>query len=559
MVVAWLLLDARAGLDDGRRALDRARQDATPASLTDPETAQLLDDAQAQFTRAESRLDNPVLAPLRVMPIAGRHVRAAHRLASSASGSADAASTAAADLRALTKRSTAAGPERLALLDELVGIEKDAAEMLDQLDVGSPDGLMGSLGDAVESFERERAQAVEDLGRTVAVTRAVRSMLAGPTPYLLLGANNAEMRAGSGMFLSASTLSFHDGSLGLGEVMPTAEYVLAEGAVPASGDLAANWPWIDGGRDLRNLGLTADFPQSAALAAANWAKVPEGAKVGGVLVVDVDALRGLLEVVGPVEVDGITYEADTVRGELLKQQYRRTADGNEGRDERRDRLGEVARAVFERVEEGEGDLNGLASALVDAVRRRHILIWSADEEHQAAWVAVGAAGALEPESVSIGLLNRAAQKLDPYLDTAAELVTNPKADGSTEIVLTYRITSSAPTAGPRYQVGPNIEGMVAGQHRGIVVTNLPAGATDVDLEGARPTLLGGDGPTVVVAGELDVAPGGNAEVRVTALLPPEVDQLIIEPSARIPPTRWTIDGEEFKLDVRRRVGLEAGG
>ena len=36
--------------------------------------------------------------------------------------------------------------------------------------------------------------------------------------------------------------------------------------MPASGDLAANWPWIDAGRDLRNVGLTADFPQSAALA-----------------------------------------------------------------------------------------------------------------------------------------------------------------------------------------------------------------------------------------------------------------------------------------------------
>ncbi len=68
------------------------------------------------------------------------------------------------------------------------------------------------------------------------------------------------------MFLSAATLGFDQGRLELGDVRPTQELVLPPGSVPVTGDLAANWPWLDPGRDLRNLGLTADFPQSAALA-----------------------------------------------------------------------------------------------------------------------------------------------------------------------------------------------------------------------------------------------------------------------------------------------------
>ncbi len=553
--VAWLLLDARAALTDGRAALERARADATPAVLTDPATRRRLAAAEADFARAERRLANPLLAPARVLPVVGRQVRAAHRLADRAAGTARVAEAAVADLRALTARSTAAGPGRLALLDDLDALETGTADRLAALDPGEGDGLIGPLGDAVDAFAGEQRDAVRGLRRASAVTRALRSMLVGPRPYLLLGANNAEMRAGSGMFLSAATLSFADGRLDLGDVRPTAELVLPEGSVPATGDLAANWAWIDGGRDLRNLGLTADFPQSAALAAANWAQVPGGAEVAGVLVVDVDALRGLLEVVGPVEVDGIRYTADTVRGELLVDQYRRGGDDPAARDERRDRLGDVADAVFQRIEAGDGDLDRLATALVDAVRRRHLLVWSSDLETQEAWEEVGAAGALEPDSVAVSLLNRGAEKLDPYLDTTATLTTDAGPGGTTDIDLTYRIASRAPTTGPAYQIGPNVDGLAAGGHRAIVAVDLPAGATDVTLEGAKLTLRGGDGPAQVVAGQVDVGPGATVEVSVHARLPASSTSLVIEPSARIPPTRWTIDGHEYRLDVRRRVPL----
>ena len=160
-------------------------------------------------------------------------------------------------------------------------------------------------------------------------------------------------------FLSASQVGFSRGSLELGDVRPTEQLVLPSGSVPASGDLAANWPWIESGRDFRSMGLTADFPQTGPLALANWALVKGGGPVGGVIVVDVDALRGLLRVVGPVTVDGVTYDVDTVRGELLRKQYARFDDD---REERRDQIGDVARVVFDRIEKGKFDLEELASA-----------------------------------------------------------------------------------------------------------------------------------------------------------------------------------------------------
>lgn len=553
VVAGWLLADARSSMESGRQRLEGVRAGATPSSLLEPGTGAALARAQDDFDHARSRLRSPVLTPLRVLPVAGRHLRAADRVVRSARGSAALAIVAVEDLQALADRPLPAGPGRVAALDDLADIVAATSAGLEELDPGSPDALVGPLADAVEALARERQETLRGLDHAESATRALSGVLAGPTPYLLIGANNAEMRAGSGMFLSAATLGFDQGRLELGDVRPTQELVLPPGSVPVTGDLATNWPWLDPGRDLRNLGLTADFPQSAEVAAANWAKVPGGAEVGGVIVVDVDALRALLRVVGPVEVGGVRYTADTVRGELLREQYRRFDD----RAARRDQIGEVAKEVFRRIEAGDWELDQLATALVDAVQRRHLLVWSSDPEVQEAWRTAGADGRLQDRSVAVSLVNRGAEKLDSYLDVTGRLTSSgPEQGGRVRVDLTYTVRNGAPASGPPYLIGPNIAGMEAGEHRAIVVVNLPAGTTEVTLEGARPTLEGGDGPTVVAAGELSLKRGATAVVEVSALLPAGLTQIVLEPSARVPATVWEVDGATYELDRRRtlRVG-----
>jgi hypothetical protein len=549
---AWMLLGSRSSLDAGRERLEVARVGATPSSLLDERTAQALDDAGGHFAEARTRLRSPILTPLRALPVAGRHVRALDRVEATSQGVTDLAERAVADLRRLSEQSLVTGSERLAVLEELSVVAARTGDGLGTLDVGSSDALIGPLADGIDELATELDESQESLDRAARAATTVASLLEGPDPYLLIGANNAEMRAGSGMFLSAAPLDFDAGSLDLGEVRPTERLVLAEGAVPVEGDLAENWPWLDPGRDLRNAALTADFPQSAALAAANWSQVPGGTDVAGVIVVDVDAIRSLLEVVGPVEVDGITYREDTVRYQLLEAQY---ADFGDDPESRRDQLGEVARAVFDRIDAGEWELDEMATTLIDVVARRHLLIWSGDPEVQEAWETTGADGALRNDSVSVGLLNRAAQKLDVFVATEASLDAERLDDGRLALDLRYRVANDAPGEGPPYQVGPNIDGLEVGEHRGIVLVNLPAGATDVELSGARQTLIGTDGPTVVVAGEVVLRRGEEVEVAVTAVLPSEVDEVTIEASARIPRTLWTVKGRSFETDRRRTVGL----
>jgi hypothetical protein len=551
----WLLLDAGRALDAGHDQLDAARDGATAASLLDPATATRLDRARGHFGTARDRLRSPVLTPLRVVPVVGRHIRAADRVVATADGATAVARDGVDRLGELAAEPVDAGPARLDLLGRLADLLAQTRAGLDALDPGSSDALVTPLAEAVREVAAGRDDSVAGLSRAERVTRALGQVLTGPAPYLLLGANNGEMRAGSGMFLSASVVRFDQGRLALGDVRPTQELVLPAGSVAVSEDLAANWPWLDPGRDFRNLGLTADFPQSASAAAAMWAQVPGGEPVGGVLAVDVDALRALLRVVGPVEVDGVTYDADTVRGELLRGQYQRFGDGRAGREQRRDALGAVARAVFERIEAGGWELDAMATALTDAVQGRHLLVWSTDVDDRAAWAAVGADGHLTDQTVSVALVNRGANKLDSHVDTTLEVGTDPGSDGRRRVTLTYTIVNGSPTDGPRYVVGPNIGGMAAGEYRGIVVVNVPPGCSDVRMTGVRPTLAGADGPTSVVGGEVVVAPGSTAEVVVTLTLPRGLDRLTLEPSARIPRTRLVLGGHEPTVDRRRTVDL----
>jgi hypothetical protein len=544
---AWMLWGARADLQAGASDLRAVREQSSIGGLLDDGATEELESAEGHFASAASTLDSPLLVPVGWLPGIGAQIDASARLADVGEQGAQVASRAVADLRPLAEREQGGGAQRLELLADLGALADEAKAGIEPLDVGSDSGLLPPLATAVREVGEQRDAAVEaadDLGR---MSGALADVLDGPEPYLLIGANNAEMRHGSGMFLSASELRFDGGALELGEVQPTASLVLPAGAVPVDGELADNWPWLDHGRDLRTLGFTASFPTNAAIAARTWEATDGGGPVAGVIVVDVDALRALLRAVGPVEVDGIRYTPDNVRGELLREQYLRFSDDQAGR---RDQVGEVARAVFDRIEAGEFELSELATQLAETVAGRHLMVWSSDPERQAVWEDVGAAGALDERSLAVGLISRSATKLDSWIESAVDIEIDGRA---IEVELT--IENTGPKQGPAYVVGPNAEGLGPGDHRGIVVVNLPAGTASVEIEGATPVLRGGDGPTVVVAGDVLVPNGEEVVVVVRGRLPEGLDALVLEPAARVPRLRWEIGDEPIERDRRTAWSL----
>src|SRR5207249_1363112 len=120
-----------------------------------------------------------------------------------------------------------------------------------------------------------------------------------PHRYLLLVANNGEMRAGSGMFLVAAPLQTDRGKVTLGPVHQTADIAVDSDEVPLTGDLADRWGWLHPNREWRNLGASPRFDVTAPLAAKMW-KAKTGEDVDGVLALDVESLRKVLAVTGPI-------------------------------------------------------------------------------------------------------------------------------------------------------------------------------------------------------------------------------------------------------------------
>ena len=150
--------------------------------------------------------------------------------------------------------------------------------------------------------------------------RQTATLLQGPSQLLLLAANNAEMRDGSGMFLSATQVDISDGVVKIGTVSDTADLVLGPGLVPLTGGYASVWGPYLADREWRNLGMSARFDETAAMAAQMW-KARTGNDVSGVMTLDIGGLQMLLVGTGPVDAAGREVTADNVVQLLMHDQY----------------------------------------------------------------------------------------------------------------------------------------------------------------------------------------------------------------------------------------------
>ncbi len=404
------------------------------------------------------------------------------------------------------------------------------------------------------------ASARHDAAQAAAVTTAAHRLLSEDRHYLLVAANNAEMRSASGMFLSLGSLHTAGGELELGEMQPAGELVLDPPGVPIDGDLAELWGWTLPNIDARSLALSPRFEASAPVAARIWAQ-HSGESVDGVLVVDVVALKALLEAAGPVDTPSGTIGAGDVEQRLLHDQYEGLTFDERSRDQqsgRREELGSIARSIVDRIERGDVDLPTLADSLGRAAGGRHLLAWSADPVEEAGWDAAGVSGKLQGDSLAVGVANRGGNKLDPYLHLSTSIGWKVEPDGRRLVHLDLDLTNTTPEGEPEYIAGPHPDRDVApGTYVGLITLNVPGQAADIDTGTAPAVVRGADGPTQAVALELDLVRGGQAHFSVTFRLPADRTRLLLEPDARVPSgvfhtgsTSWPAD-HRVALDISR--------
>src|SRR5262249_20143146 len=121
--------------------------------------------------------------------------------------------------------------QRVQSMQTFARISAQALHELRGLDLGPSDALLDPIARAQQRFRAELDEARSILSRAHAVARGMGEFLQGPSRYLLLAANNAEMRAGSGMILNVGTVFAANGHLVQESMDPTAQLALPPGDV----------------------------------------------------------------------------------------------------------------------------------------------------------------------------------------------------------------------------------------------------------------------------------------------------------------------------------------
>lgn len=501
--------------------------------------------AADSFSAAHSLLSSPLLWPVDVLPVAGRQLRSVQDLSGAAQQVAGAGLTAVQRSQSLLRLPHTAGPERVVVLRRLAALASATHLTLSRVDLGPDQGLIGPIAHERNTFVGDLTQVRTTLARTSAAAAEAADLLQGPATYLLLAANNAEMRSGSGAFLEAGIVTTSDGQFHLANMVPTANLALPPGTVPVGGDLEARWGFLLPGVDWRNLGLTPQFEVNAPLAARMW-QADTGQRVDGVLAIDVQSLQEILGVTGPVTTSsGEVVSAANVVQFLLHDQYVGENYGNES-GQRVDQLSTLASATLNALENRPYSLRSMVNALSAASAGRHVLVWSADPHAQAVWSKVGIAGQLTSSSLMATVINRGGNKLDPYLAVTSSLQLRSNGD-VTDGHLTLTMTNHTPPGQSQFIAGP-YPGLNTryGEYVGIATVNLPGYVRHVSTPSARSVVTSGpEGPTLLVGTSIDIPAGATQTVSYRFVLPEAHGTITVLPSARIPAVSWHANSTYF--------------
>ena len=350
----------------------------------------------------------------------------------------------------------------------------------------SEGGLWGPLGDARREFDEIAASSSRRLTEGAEALGAARAFLGagGERRYFVAAQNNAEMRD-QGAVLSYVVVSFSKGRMTLerrgsvadvGLTAPTATPI-PPGTQEVFGSLRPTQTW-------QSVNATADFAFSGR-AMADMYRQSTGQPVDGVIALDVPALAGLLRTVGAVSIDGVAepVNADNV-GRLLLNDFYQGLGPTSDQTLRRERQGEVVKAVIDKVSSGSGDAVVLGRALGDAAQGGHLRLWSTDPAEEDVFARSGLGGGPATKDADrtfhVAVQNRTASKLDYFVRPSVRQDVQLTGQGTAVVRTTVVVENRAPVdARPSYQFGPAAFTEKPGDYLGWVLLWGPAGSRQV--------------------------------------------------------------------------------
>ncbi len=513
-------------------------------------------DLDSAHDRAESSLFTRALSPL---PLIGEQIAGLRDLTRAAD-----ALGAEAELsgQRISQAIDAAGTDpsaRVDLFDVLLAETSRIEAVVVDIDLGPDRRLMPLIRSARAKVRDALSTAPDRLDPLQQDLRALRTLFAGPTSYLVLVGNNAEMRAGAGMPLSAGLATIVDGDVQLGDFKAVVDEVVTYAPTgPFNSnpppEYATTYPTFDIGMSIPETAVVPDFRVTGPMY-ADIAADTQGWDVAGTIFIDALMLAELLDVVGPVEVAGVTYTSETAPQLVLNQPYL-DFDQFDDRSARLDAQGDLAGALFEAIQERAVDPLDLVAAMQRSATGRHLMMWSEDDVIQDLLTSFGAAGAILPYETLVSFQNTAANKLDWYIQPRIDAEVIPLSQGNWEVTLSATIENPADIETSRYIDG-FLAGLDGGTHRMLFTVMVPQFVTDLEILSDPVTESGPDGASEVIATRFSIARGETREVVVRFRLPPAYGGIRVLPSGRATPVSWTIDGDEYDDDEAFNVLLAA--
>ncbi|MEM9036993.1 MAG: DUF4012 domain-containing protein [Actinomycetota bacterium] len=465
-----LAVDARDDLERSvelvEEALDRARDGEELLA------ADRLAEARELWQGLDEDLSAPWLVPARATPVVGHHLAAVLELGS---GGSDVAGASADLLSALDEIDLAVSGGGVDL-DAISGLQApadDAVARLDQLvttldDVDSP-WLVAPAADRLDEARDELTSGLDTIRDAQSFLTLAPELLGrdGAQRYLVLFGTTAETRGGGGFVGNYAVVTADGGRLSVAEIGRGEQ--LNEG-LPAGGaqlapELIELYRPFGPQLFIQNIALSPDYPVTAS-AALDFYEQATGETVDGVLLLDPTAMQALIELTGPVTVDGRELRGRAVAEFVLIDNYIQYDDDEDARLAALDELvlGVAARLTTLDVPSPWV----LADIFGPVVERGGLRFWSPDPAVLDTVTRVGFAGEFPTpdggDLLAVVTRNMGGNKIDAFLERRIDYVVDvDPSSGALSATLTIELENTAPATGlPDAIIGNNDRGFPLG-------------------------------------------------------------------------------------------------
>jgi hypothetical protein len=434
------------------------------------------------------------------------------------------------------------GPESRIGLVRSVGAEiADLRDVVANITIDTHRWLVPPLNDARHELDRQLREATTSLGKGITLADSLEAFLTGPRRYLILGGNNAEMRA-VGIPTTSGIASIAAGTVTVGAFSEATDRIeLPEPGVPVDAGYDSMYGFLEANRAYRTALASPNWPYAAQVA-ADISKQNQYGNVDGIIYVDTYTLSQLMTVVGPVTVNGNTYYPFDLIVKLLHDNYL-TLGGNTA--DRRSEQSDVAQAVFDALNHADYSLITLAGVLSEMAKGRHLLGWASNPDENLLWQSFGAGGELPEDGLSVVSEALNADKLDFFTTMHIDLETEHVDD---RIDVTMDVTFNNPDHGePTSDYIEGVDGIYgkASEYASYLVISVPSYAFDLANADYGFSHAGAEPPLQSAGIVWRIPEGQTRTTRITFSLPGDAFSLKIVPSARLVPTTWNYEGQEF--------------